>query len=67
MYDRAVRSRNQNNLTQVAPIVGVRQRAQRGSVTRELVVSAAIAAIDDGRYESMTIRSLAAEEDQETP
>ena len=61
MYDQAMSSRDQNNLAKVAPIKGVRQKAQRGSVTRELVVSAAIAAIHEGRYESMTIRSLAAE------
>ena len=39
----------------------VRSRAEWGSVSREQVVVAAIAAIRDGRYETMTIRSLASE------
>src|ERR1700692_663185 len=38
-----------------------RQRTPRGTVNREKVVGAALRAIEGGRYESMTIRSIAAE------
>src|ERR1700731_1886117 len=38
-----------------------RQRTPRGTVNRERVVGAALRAIEGGRYESMTIRSIAAE------
>ena len=38
-----------------------RSRAERGSLSRDQVIAAAIVAIDDGRYETMTIRSLASE------
>ena len=38
-----------------------RARAQWGSLSREQIVAAAIATIEMGHYESMTIRSLASE------
>ena len=36
-------------------------RAAWGSISRELVIDAAIRAVNEGRYEQMTIRSLAAD------
>lgn len=38
-----------------------RQRSRWGSISREQVVTAALRAVEDGGYERMTIRSLAAE------
>lgn len=38
-----------------------RRRAEWGSLTRDLVIEKAIAVVEDGRYDQMTIRSLAAE------
>jgi TetR/AcrR family transcriptional regulator, tetracycline repressor protein len=41
------------------PAVKGRKRRARGIVSREVVVNAAVSAIESGRYESMTMRSLA--------
>ncbi len=61
MYAQAMGTRNPMTVAEGAPNADSRPRAHRGSLSREEIVSVAISTIENGEYESMTIRSLAAE------
>ena len=59
LYARAVIPRDPFRVVGSAPAGDTQSRAPRGTLSREQIVSAAISVIEDGEYESMTIRSLA--------